>query len=99
MLDETDVRYFGSQGQQRTAALAMKLSEIPLVTEIKNDAPVLLLDDVFSELDDGRKSKLIRAMEGRQCFLTCTSLDGLETLDMKDMAIFECSGGELIRIE
>ena len=99
MLDETDVRYFGSQGQQRTAALAMKLSEIPLVTEIKNDAPVLLLDDVFSELDDGRKSKLIRAMEGRQCFLTCTSLDGLETLDMRDMAIFECSGGELIRIE
>ena len=54
-----DIRRFGSQGQQRTAALSLKLAEIELVKKIVKDYPVLLLDDVLSELDSGRQQHLL----------------------------------------
>lgn len=98
ILDETDVRYFGSQGQQRTAALAMKLSEIPLVSDIRGEMPILLLDDVFSELDDARRTALISTMAKCQCIITCTSLDGLSPLGGtggSDTRIFRCVDGTL----
>ncbi len=59
-----DLRAYGSQGQQRTAALAMKLAETRILTEVLGTSPVLLLDDVFSELDGVRRNKLMAATAG-----------------------------------
>lgn len=70
-----DIRRFGSQGQQRTAALSLKLSEIELVKKIAEDSPVLLLDDVLSELDSSRQNYLLNSIGGIQTIITCTGLD------------------------
>ncbi len=70
-----DLRTFGSQGQQRTCALSLKLSEIGLVKQIIGDNPVLMLDDVLSELDSGRQNYLLGSIGGIQTFITCTGLD------------------------
>ncbi len=74
-LNEIDLRKFGSQGQQRTAALSLKLSEIELVKRIINDNPILLLDDVMSELDSNRQNYLIDSINNTQTIVTCTGLD------------------------
>lgn len=70
-----DIRKFGSQGQQRTAALSLKLSEIELVRKITKDNPVLLLDDVLSELDSNRQNYLLSTIGDIQTIITCTGLD------------------------
>lgn len=70
-----DIRKFGSQGQQRTAALSLKLSEIELVKKVTNDLPVLLLDDVLSELDSNRQNYLLNSIGDIQTIITCTGLD------------------------
>ncbi len=70
-----DLRKFGSQGQQRTAALSLKLSEIELVKKIAKDTPVLLLDDVLSELDSNRQNYLLNSIGNIQTIITCTGLD------------------------
>lgn len=72
-----DIRKFGSQGQQRTAALSLKLSEIELVKRVIGDTPVLLLDDVLSELDSSRQNYLLNSIRDVQTMLTCTGLDEL----------------------
>lgn len=74
-IKDIDIRKFGSQGQQRTAALSLKLSEIELVKKIINDSPILLLDDVMSELDSSRQNQLLNNLEGIQTIVTCTGLD------------------------
>ncbi len=73
--DGIDIRKFGSQGQQRTAALSLKLSEIELVKIIVRDTPVLLLDDVLSELDKNRQNYLLDSIKDIQTLITCTGLD------------------------
>ena len=79
LINGMDVRKYGSQGQQRTAALSLKLAEIELVKQIIHDTPVLFLDDVLSELDDQRKTKLLDILNNRiQTFITTTSIDGIE---------------------
>ena len=70
-----DIRKFGSQGQQRTAALSLKLSEIELVKQVIHDTPVLLLDDVLSELDHNRQNYLLDSIHDIQTMITCTGLD------------------------
>lgn len=75
MADHVDIRKFGSQGQQRTAALSLKLSEIELVKKITGDTPVLLLDDVLSELDSNRQNYLLNYIKDIQTIITCTGLD------------------------
>lgn len=72
---DVDIRKFGSQGQQRTAALSLKLSEIELVKKLIHDTPVLLLDDVLSELDSGRQNYLLNNIYDTQTIITCTGLD------------------------
>ncbi|MFO7171741.1 MAG: DNA replication/repair protein RecF [Bacillota bacterium] len=68
-----EARLYASQGQQRTAVLALKLAEIQFMREIIGEAPVLLLDDVMSELDPGRRNYLLQAVEtGVQTFISCT---------------------------
>ena len=70
-----DIRKYGSQGQQRTAALSLKLSEIELVKKMTKDTPVLLLDDVLSELDSNRQNYLLNSIGDIQTIITCTGLD------------------------
>ena len=75
IVNGTDIRRFGSQGQQRTAALSLKLAEIELVKKIVKDYPVLLLDDVLSELDSKRQEHLLSEITHIQTLITCTGLD------------------------
>lgn len=75
VVNGTDIRKFGSQGQQRTAALSLKLAEIELVKKTVNDYPVLLLDDVLSELDSKRQEHLLSEINHIQTLITCTGLD------------------------
>ncbi len=72
---DMDIRKFGSQGQQRTVALSLKLSEIELVRQVIKDVPVLLLDDVLSELDGNRQKHLLDSIDNVQTIITCTGLD------------------------
>jgi DNA replication and repair protein RecF len=73
--DGVDIRKFGSQGQQRTAALSLKLSEIDLVKKVINNTPVLLLDDVLSELDSNRQNYLLNSISDIQTIITCTGVE------------------------
>lgn len=73
--EAVDIRKFGSQGQQRTAALSLKLSEIELVKKLTKDTPLLLLDDVLSELDSNRQNYLLNSIGDIQTIITCTGLE------------------------
>ena len=72
-----DLRTFGSQGQQRTAALSAKMAEIEMIRRRTGEPPVLLLDDVLSELDAGRQKSLLSEISDTQTMITCTGLDEL----------------------
>lgn len=74
-IGDIDIRKFGSQGQQRTAALSLKLAEIELVKKLVRDYPILLLDDVLSELDGERQNHLLSAIHHIQTMITCTGLE------------------------
>ena len=71
-VDGADARGYASQGQTRTAALALKLAEAEIFKKLTGEPPVLILDDVMSELDLPRRKKLVERTEGVQCILTCT---------------------------
>lgn len=75
LINNIDARKFGSQGQQRTAALSLKLAEINLIKEEKEESPILLLDDVMSELDNERQKFLVNSLNDVQIFLTTTELN------------------------
>ena len=75
LLNDTDVKLFGSQGQQRTVALSLKLAETETFYNRFNEYPILILDDVLSELDKKRQRKLVSATEGIQTIFTTTTLD------------------------
>jgi DNA replication and repair protein RecF len=79
LLEGRDLAVFASRGQQRTAILALKLAELDLLTALGGRAPLLLLDDVFSELDPARRAHLVRRIaELPQAFVTTTTLDDLD---------------------
>lgn len=75
MINDADVRKFASQGQQRTTALALKLGEMELFQEETGESPILLLDDVLSELDENRQKLLLESTSGAQVLLTCTEFE------------------------
>jgi len=77
LIDGWDVRAYGSQGQQRTAALSMRLAELTVMRERMGEWPVLMLDDVMSELDPGRRRRLVERLEGIQTLVTCTDMEDL----------------------
>lgn len=92
-----NVQHFGSQGQQRTTALSLKLAEIELIYEETGEYPVLLLDDVLSELDDHRQSHLLNTIQGKvQTFVTTTSVDGIAHETLNQAVIFHIHDGQLI---
>lgn len=95
-----NVQHFGSQGQQRTTALSVKLAEIDLMKEQTGEYPLLLLDDVLSELDDDRQTHLLTAIQDKvQTFLTTTSLSGVARQLIKQPTIFRIDDGQLKKEE
>ncbi|MBE5774329.1 MAG: DNA replication/repair protein RecF [Clostridiales bacterium] len=77
LVEGRDVRAYGSQGQQRTAALSMRLSELTVMHDELGEWPMLMLDDVMSELDPGRRRQLVSRLSGIQTFITCTDEEDL----------------------
>ena len=75
LVNGIDIRKFGSQGQQRSAALSLKLSEIEIIKKMIGESPILLLDDVLSELDSRRQNHLLESIKDIQTIITCTGLD------------------------
>ena len=97
-LDGADVRTYGSQGQQRTTALSLKLAQLEMLREEKGEAPVLLLDDVFSELDKRRQQMLLIAVQGCQTFLTCTHLEQLSDAGATRMQVYQVAQGDVLEV-
>lgn len=96
-LGKLDINTFGSQGQQRTVALSLKLAEIELISYTMGVYPIMLLDDVLSELDDLRKTQLFEAIQGRvQTFVTTTNLEGIRTQILKDAMIYQVHNGTIL---
>ena len=93
MVNGVDIRKYGSQGQQRTAALSLKLAEIELVKKVTGDSPVLLLDDVLSELDSHRQNYLLNSIGDIQTMITCTGLDEFINNRFEIDKIFKVSNG------
>lgn len=91
-----NARKYGSQGQQRTVALCMKLAEIELVKKVTGSSPVLLLDDVLSELDRNRQRELLNYTDGIQTFITCTGLEEFVTQRMGINKVFKVTNNMLV---
>lgn len=94
-IGDVDIRKFGSQGQQRTSALSLKLSEIELVRKSIQDTPVLLLDDVLSELDSNRQNYLLNNISDTQTIITCTGLDEFVRNRFQINRVFEVVSGHV----
>ena len=92
-----DIRKFGSQGQQRTAALSLKLSEIEHVKKLIGDTPILLLDDVLSELDKHRQNYLLDSINDIQTIITCTGLDEFVNHRFSINKIFHIRNGQAVK--
>ena len=97
MVGEIDIRKFGSQGQQRTAALSLKLSEIELVKKITKDTPLLLLDDVLSELDSNRQNYLLNSIGDIQTIITCTGLEEFVNNRFEINKVFRVSNAAVVQ--
>jgi DNA replication and repair protein RecF len=95
-VNDRDVQTFGSQGQQRTTALSIKLAEIELIHDEIGEYPILLLDDVLSELDHFRQSHLLNTIQGKvQTFVTTTSVEGIDHQTLKEASTFFVKDGNL----
>ena len=95
-----DVQNFGSQGQQRTTALSIKLAEIELIHEEIGEYPILLLDDVLSELDDYRQTHLLNTIQGKvQTFVTTTNIDGIDHQTLKEAKTIIVDNGTINQID
>ncbi|MEH2950867.1 DNA replication/repair protein RecF [Sporofaciens sp. JLR.KK001] len=95
MVGGLDIRRYGSQGQQRTAALSLKLSEIELVKQAAKDTPVLLLDDVLSELDKHRQNYLLDSINDIQTLITCTGVEDFVNHRFYINKVFHVHGGQV----
>ncbi|WP_026476753.1 DNA replication/repair protein RecF [Alkaliphilus transvaalensis] len=90
-----DVKNFGSQGQQRTAALSLKLAELELIKGEVGEYPILLLDDVMSELDIKRQNYLINNLKNVQTFITTTMIEQLKAVYQDNRYVFNVEKGEI----
>lgn len=95
-IDSVDLKAYGSQGQQRTAALALKLSEIEIIYETLGEYPILLLDDVMSELDAHRQNFLIKTFEKVQTIVTTTEVGQIYQDHLNDGKLFRIEGGRVL---
>ena len=92
-INDINVRSFGSQGQQRTAALSLKLAEISIIEEETGEKPILLLDDVMSELDASRQEFLIKSLAHIQLFVTTTEIPEKLLAEFPSGNIYTVTGG------
>ena len=92
-INDREVKIYGSQGQQRTASLSAKLAQINIVKEETNEYPVLLLDDVLSELDESRQRFLIDNIRYVQTIITCTGVEDVINKFNGDVSIFNVDNG------
>ena len=92
-VDGISARSFGSQGQQRSIVLAMKLAEAQVLQQMTGEAPVIFLDDVMSELDTERQDYLLNHVKGRQVFLTCCDPNSIQ--DFRQGALFHVESGRV----
>ena len=96
-LGEKNLKEYGSQGQQRMAVLSLKLSEIEIFKNYHKDNPILLLDDVFSELDNKKKNALLKYISNDiQTIITTTELDNLDKKIINGAKLIHISDGKVI---
>ncbi|SFD71485.1 DNA replication and repair protein RecF [Lentibacillus persicus] len=96
-VNDKDVQTYGSQGQQRTTALSVKLAEIELIYNEVGEYPVLLLDDVLSELDNHRQSHLLDTIKGKvQTFVSTTNIDGINHETLKEAQMYKVDKGMVV---
>ena len=100
LVNGRDVQTFGSQGQQRTTALSVKMAELQLIYNKIGEYPILLLDDVLSELDDYRQSHLLNTIQGKvQTFVTTTSVDGIDHHTLKEASTYIVEKGNIKKLK
>ncbi|MGH2544487.1 MAG: DNA replication/repair protein RecF, partial [Ardenticatenaceae bacterium] len=100
LVNDVDMTDFGSRGQQRTSALTLKLSEVALITEKRNDPPILLLDDVMSELDEARRAYMTEMLHRHpQVFVTTADLDVFAPAFLRDVRLIRVEQGRHREVE
>lgn len=96
-INHIDTRVYGSQGQQRTVVLSLKLAEVDIMREFTGETPILLLDDVMSELDEYRQKMLIDSIGDVQTIITTTDLKDISTIKGRDYYIYRVDNGNVWR--
>ncbi|EPY2307428.1 DNA replication/repair protein RecF [Clostridium botulinum] len=98
-INNIDTRIFGSQGQQRTAVLTLKFASLEIIKNIIGEYPVLLLDDVLSELDSNRQKFVLNSIDKIQTIITCTGIEEIDKyLDKKQSQLYLVNNGKIKRI-
>lgn len=98
LVDGKDARQFGSQGEQRTAALALRVAEFMLLTRLLHEPPVLLLDDILSELDRTRRAALLDHLASvAQVIVTTTDVDAAGLPERPDVTLYRVAGGTVVQ--
>lgn len=97
MINDIDTRKYGSQGQQRTVVLSLKLSEVDIMKRVTGEMPILLLDDVMSELDEYRQKMLLSSIGDVQTIITTTDLKDISMIDNRSYNIYRVDGGNVWR--
>ena len=99
-IDDVKINNYGSQGQHRIAILCLKLSEIKIYEEEYNKKPILLLDDIFSELDTTKKSNIIKFIKNDlQVFITSTDLNNIDKKILKEADVYKIDNGKVVEGE
>ena len=99
-LNDINLKYYGSQGQQRIAVLTLKLSEIEIFRNYKESAPILLLDDIFSEIDNVKRDNLLKYInKDIQTIITTTDVDSIDEKFIKDAKLFQIDDGKIRKIK
>ena len=97
VIDNNDIKIYGSQGQQKLAFIALKFSEITIFEEKTNTKPIILLDDIFSELDKTKKNKLIQYIDNDyQVIITSNDTKDISKKILKDANIFKIKDGKIV---
>lgn len=97
-LNQRDLSYFGSRGEQRTAVLDLKLTELEYINQIKKTRPVLLLDDIFSELDEQHRVYVVSVINRQQTILSAVETENIPKDFLKSVKVIRVDGGEIVEV-